>query len=57
MLPWMNPACEDEPVVAPVDETPPIIRGINVSVDDYLAVITWNTDEPATTQLDYLCNI
>jgi peroxiredoxin len=49
---------EDKPTtsVASSDSTPPAISAINVqSLTDTSAIVTWTTDEPATSQI-MLCN-
>ncbi len=35
------------------DTTPPVISDVNISPTGNSAVIAWNTDEPATSQVDY----
>ena len=41
-------------ITAPTDTTPPVISGVVVStIGQTNATITWTTDEPASTQVDY----
>ena len=40
--------------LATADETPPTISGVNVSnITESSAIITWTTNEPATSQVQY----
>jgi peroxiredoxin len=40
--------------LATADETPPTISGVNVSnITESSAIITWTTNEPATSQVEY----
>jgi len=44
---------EDATFVALVDSDPPEISNVQVAADPLSAVITWNTDEPATSRVEY----
>ncbi len=37
----------------PGDVTPPVISGIDVSAGQTAAIVSWSTDEPATTKIEY----
>jgi peroxiredoxin len=43
----------DLTTLAPPDETPPTISGVSSSSTGSSAIITWTTDEPTTSQVEY----
>jgi hypothetical protein len=50
-----NPKSSDgQAVIEGTDDTPPVISDVNaVNIVETGATITWNTDEPATSQVEY----
>ncbi len=43
----------EPPPVPPIDNTPPIISNIQAEITNSLAIVTWDTDEPSTSEINY----
>ena len=50
---WQNRTVSEDYTFTTTDTAPPKISQVTISVTDSTAIITWVTDEPATSQIEY----